>query len=220
MRRIEVNGVTVPQGVHRDVAPLVAWLMAETMLRGYPLVAGWCWGYANRPIGGTSTPSNHSWGLAVDLNAPTNPRKRPLTTNMPGWMPDLWRQWGFGWGGAYTSATPDAMHYEFLGTPADALRYVGQLRKPAINLTVKEAEVVRISGEHISTARIGKGFVATNESGAVYAFQTSYHGAYNTLKPEQRQGERKIIGIVADTVNAPDGYTQLADDGALYTFPL
>lgn len=112
------DGVRVP--VHREIAELVAWLLEWTERLGYDLRPGWCWGYSNRPIRGTRRPSNHSWGLAGDLNAPENPmgprtgkiRKHPKVI-------DLWERFGFRWGGRY-SGRADDMHMEFMGTPADA----------------------------------------------------------------------------------------------------
>jgi hypothetical protein len=117
--RIEFRG-----GIRNEIAELVSRLVRETVNRGYRIGAPGnpsygCWGYNCRAIDGTSKPSNHSWGLAVDINAPTNPKKRPLTTNMPRWMPDLWSAYGFRWGGDYTT-TPDAMHYEYMGSIQDA----------------------------------------------------------------------------------------------------
>lgn len=118
------NDVTVY--VHRAIAPTVAWLMRESERLGYTLHGGWCWGYANRAIRGSTRASNHSWGLAVDLNAPTNPMSSTLRTDMPDWVPALWKAHGFGWGGNY-SGRKDAMHYEFLGTPADAQHVAASL---------------------------------------------------------------------------------------------
>lgn len=110
--------------VRGEISFLVKGLCEETMRRGYGLVEGWNWGAACRAIRGTQVPqvaSNHSWALAVDLNAPKNPMGSTLITDMPRWMPELWADYGFRWGGTYTRR-PDAMHYEFMGTPADAAR--------------------------------------------------------------------------------------------------
>ncbi len=107
--------------IRAELAPLVSWLADETVRRGYTLRHGECWGFANRPIRGTRRPSNHSWGLAVDLNAPANPMGTTLVTDMPAWMVELWTSKGFRWGGDYRGRK-DAMHYEFLGTPEDAQR--------------------------------------------------------------------------------------------------
>lgn len=97
------------------------------MRRGYQLVPGWCWGYACRKISGSSTWSNHAWGLAVDLNAPKNPYGSRLVTDMPSWMPALWKSYGFRWGGDYRN-NKDAMHYEFMGSVADAKRQTERAR--------------------------------------------------------------------------------------------
>lgn len=125
------NGVFPAGGVRHEIHDLVLLLGNETIRRGYLPHAGWCWGYSNRPIGGTDPPvaSNHSWGLAVDINAPTNPRGHLLRTDMPGWMPDLWNAYGFRWGGDYPDPIQkDAMHYEFMGTPAQALVATAEAR--------------------------------------------------------------------------------------------
>ncbi len=113
------NGVSPTGGVHRRIATLVELLGNETIRRGYLPHKGWCWGFEDRAIAGTNVASNHSWGLAVDINAPANPYTRPLHTDMPAWMPYMWGEYGFRWGGHY-SGPFDAMHYEFMGTPADA----------------------------------------------------------------------------------------------------
>jgi hypothetical protein len=117
MTRASAGDVTVL--VHKEIAELVSWLLAETERHGYDLRAGQCWGYANRAIAGTKRPSNHSWGLAVDLNAPSNPQSRDLITDMPAWLPGLWKAWGFGWGGDY-QGLKDPMHMEFMGSPDTA----------------------------------------------------------------------------------------------------
>jgi peptidoglycan hydrolase-like protein with peptidoglycan-binding domain len=49
-----------------------------------------------------------------------------LITDMPGWMPELWKGHSFRWGGDY-SRRKDAMHYEFMGTPADAAALIAQI---------------------------------------------------------------------------------------------
>jgi len=106
--------------VHRSIAPLVieGLRRTEDEIRYDVRMLG---GYASRPIrGSTSTPSNHSWGLAIDINWDKNPFvKSPLVTDMPAAMVATWKSLGFGWGGDYTSRK-DAMHFEFLGTPAQA----------------------------------------------------------------------------------------------------
>lgn len=136
-----------PGGIHVEIEELVERLVKETANRGYRFgtpedPSYGCWGFACRAIAGTSTPSNHSWGLAVDINAPKNPRAKTLKTDMPSWMPDLWNAYMFRWGGDYKK-NPDAMHYEFVGSRSDARRMLtlarqrrlGELRdRPPTNL--------------------------------------------------------------------------------------
>ena len=124
------DGLRLP--IHRDLAPLVALLMDLTEAQGYDIIPHWTWGYACRPIAGTRTPSNHSQGTAVDINAPANPRRsdRRFVSDMPAWMVNLWKAHGFRWGGNFS--WPDPMHFEFMGTAAEApaihariLRFLG-----------------------------------------------------------------------------------------------
>ena len=115
---------TAKVSVHTRIARLAQLLVDATEARGYMLRPGECWGFACRPIAGTRVPSNHSWGLAVDINSPANPYTHPRVTDMPPWMPLLWNRYGFAWGGNYDNdgrtGKADSMHYEFMGTPADA----------------------------------------------------------------------------------------------------
>lgn len=121
------DGLRLP--VHRDLADLVTILMDLTEAVGYDIRPDWSWGYACRPIANTSTPSNHSWGTAVDINAPANPRRRrglPMVTDIPPEVVRLWEDNGFRWGGRYS--WPDPMHFEFMGTTAQARATAARIR--------------------------------------------------------------------------------------------
>ena len=122
------GGTPVATWVHRGIAPLVVEGLRRTEeLAQYDVrMLG---GYNSRPIrGSTITPSNHSWGLAVDINWDKNPMvSGPVVTDMPARMVDAWTSLGFGWGGAWTGTRKDAMHFEFVGTPADAAARVARL---------------------------------------------------------------------------------------------
>jgi len=125
------DGMALP--VHKDIAELVRVLCDVTEWRGYNLLPGQCWGYAPRLVRGSkSTWSNHAWGLAVDLNAPSNPMtdNGRLVTNMPKWMSQLWKSYGFRWGGDYPGARKDAMHFEYMGTPASARQHTEDIKAP------------------------------------------------------------------------------------------
>lgn len=115
--------------IHAELSDLVAMLLDLTELRGYNVRPGQTWGFACRAIRGTSTPSNHSWATAIDVNSLENPQKRPLTTNLPDDVVDMWKTHGFRWGGDYRSSTPDPMHFEFMGTVAQARTITARLRR-------------------------------------------------------------------------------------------
>lgn len=136
--------VTVTAGTNRirlsvrpEIATLVSRLVTHLELaRGRGFDPRFCGGYNCRPIAGTSTPSNHSWGLAVDLDADENPQMtaaahkargvpypggRTLVSTMPQNAAAIGARYGFGWGGHYVSK-PDPMHFEFVGRPSDAVQ--------------------------------------------------------------------------------------------------
>lgn len=127
-----VSGTRFPGGMRHELVDLTSMLVQECKNRGYRFgttsdPSYGCWGYSCRCISGSNNPSNHSWGLAVDINAPSNPYTSPLVTDMPSWMPDLWNGYGFRWGGDY-SGSKDAMHYEFMESVAAAASYTEQAR--------------------------------------------------------------------------------------------
>lgn len=122
MARVTANRSLTAVNVNRRIARLVDALLDETEARGYLLDQTQTGGYNNRPIAGTATASNHSWGLALDLNWRRNPVSndgRPRT-DFPAWLVPLWGSYGFAWGGNYVGNFRDAMHFEFMGSPADA----------------------------------------------------------------------------------------------------
>src|SRR3954451_2672272 len=68
MARVTADTSRAGVNVHRRIARLVDVLLDETERRGYLLDQAQTGGYNNRPIRNTKVPSNHSWGLAIDLN--------------------------------------------------------------------------------------------------------------------------------------------------------
>lgn len=159
---LNVDGTVFPAGVRAEIHELTTRLVRETRNRGYQFgndddPSYGCWGFNCRCISGTSTPSNHSWGLAVDINAPSNPYKYPpVVTDMPDWMPDLWNAYGFRWGGDYSSGKVDAMHYEFMGSAQDAANYTELARANRLGESgppTKEVEVGDLISGHTPLVR-------------------------------------------------------------------
>jgi hypothetical protein len=106
--------------VHKRIARLVDILIDWTESTGYLLKPGQCGGYNCRAIGGTRSPSNHSWGLAVDLNWLDNTFNSTGRHALPVSVARMWNRYGFAWGGDYSGPMKDWMHLEFMGTPDDA----------------------------------------------------------------------------------------------------
>lgn len=83
------------------------------------------WSWACRAVrGSATTASDHSWGLAVDLNAPRHPlgTEGTFTDGQVRAIRGLLAQprfRNFRWGGDYFSRA-DEMHFFYAGTPADA----------------------------------------------------------------------------------------------------
>ncbi len=145
MITLKVSDLRLP--VRREVAPLVALLVKRLEnARGKKFDPNGSFGFACRAIAGTQTPSNHSFGLAVDLDAPQNPhltagqhrQPHPLRKKFPGGrvlrstMPlqaeAIAEKLGFRWGGTFVSK-PDPMHFEFVGSVADAERLGRRVEK-------------------------------------------------------------------------------------------
>ena len=64
--------------------------------------------YYPRFIAGTTTLSNHSFGLALDLNVPGN--QRGTVGEMDRTVVSIFQKWGFTWGGDWRYTDP--MHFE------------------------------------------------------------------------------------------------------------
>lgn len=78
------------------------------------------WGYVCKVIAGTTTYSNHAFGLAVDIDATRNARGGTPPLGQIGLKASAAvhqaEREGFRWGGRYSS--PDPMHFESMLTPA------------------------------------------------------------------------------------------------------
>jgi hypothetical protein len=123
--------------VRREVAELVATLLKITAALGYDVnpkgQVNQTWGFACRAIRGSSTASNHSWGLAVDLNSLANPMGSTFHTNIPPAVIHAWEVCRWFWGGRYQNR-PDTMHLEYVGTPAQVAGDLARAKSILANL--------------------------------------------------------------------------------------
>lgn len=118
-----LGGGTIAVRVHRDVAAMVfAGVRAASRVFDFNDVRD-DWGFAHRYIRGREADkvlSNHSWGLAIDLDATQNPQQkrvagRAIRRTIPDEVVTIMAKHGFSWGGNYAK-TPDPMHFECLLT--------------------------------------------------------------------------------------------------------
>lgn len=125
MARAAGGGVAVQ--CRRELTDLISALLNATAAMGYHLKAGEVGAFACRPIRGTRQASNHSWGLAIDINWNDNPMGAPFRTDIPPRVAAMWEACGFYWGGRYMRR-PDTMHFEYIYRPSDVAGHLAKAR--------------------------------------------------------------------------------------------
>lgn len=132
IRSYRVPGTTIILPVKGEIAALLIGFAKEFHQKVEPLHSGWCWGYAFRDVRGSTSPSFHSAGLAIDLNAPKHPLGHSGTFNarQRATINSLCHKYGLRWGGNY-SGRKDEMHFEVILNRTQALALVKRLQAPA-----------------------------------------------------------------------------------------
>lgn len=112
--------------VRNEIAELVAILLQATEeIHRYDVKPRQTGCFDCRAVrGSTTVPSNHSWGLAVDINWNSNPRGEPFRCDLPPAVVPMWWQCGFFWGGWYKKAKVDPMHFEYIHRPRDVAAHL------------------------------------------------------------------------------------------------
>lgn len=117
----ELAKIAAPGGakftVAASAADQFAGLINDLESAGYKIDPTTSGGYNPRNIAGTNTPSQHSYGLAIDVNSARNPQGAKSESDIP---PDLARalaaKYGLTWGGDWHGSTRDPMHFEVRGS--------------------------------------------------------------------------------------------------------
>lgn len=131
----------LPMWVRREVQPLFVELVERVEAvagDGFMTSSG---GYNHRPMRGREKAyektgdldllSNHAWALAGDFRAGTNPGYSSRKTDFPPETSRIAASVGLAYGGDWINPY-DPMHFEFLGTPGDAARWVYKLQTERI----------------------------------------------------------------------------------------
>lgn len=113
--------------VRAEVAPMVMNLLEATD-KLYNIKPASTGAYNCRAIRGTNSPSNHSWGLAIDINWNDNPMSTTFHSEIPPSVVAMWSDCGWYWGGFY-SRRYDTMHFEYIGKPSDVASDTAQAVK-------------------------------------------------------------------------------------------
>lgn len=97
---------------HKLIAPLLQNVFADIVAKGLQKsVKTYGGGYNWRMKRGQSKPSTHSWGIAIDLNARTN--AMGTRGDMDPALVALFEGYGFTWGGRWSGANKDPMHFQY-----------------------------------------------------------------------------------------------------------
>lgn len=97
---------------HRKLATLFPEVFAEIERRGLRdrlRTYGGCFNFRAKRSG--SKLSTHAWGIAIDLNPETNGMGRD--GDMPAGIVQVFESFGFTWGGRWTGAGKDPMHFQY-----------------------------------------------------------------------------------------------------------
>jgi hypothetical protein len=107
----EVMPIIGPMTCNKEIFPQLRAALDEVVATGlanelHPDEYAGC--YYPRFIAGTTTLSNHSFGLAMDFNVPGN--QRGTAGEMDRTVVSIFKKWGFAWGGDWNYTDP--MHFE------------------------------------------------------------------------------------------------------------
>jgi len=97
---------------HKKLVPLFEAVFADIAAQGLQgAVKTYGGGYNWRMKRGQAKPSTHSWGIAIDLNPVTN--AMGTAGDMDPALVALFEGYGFVWGGRWSGANKDPMHFQY-----------------------------------------------------------------------------------------------------------
>lgn len=216
--------------VRAELAELVGLIMRANEAQGYAYRAADTGAYNCRKISGSSSWSWHAWAIAVDANWQTNPYTSPLRTDRPQWERDRWNRFGFAGGWDYDGAK-DAMHAEFMGTPAQAAQLLEVARRelgPIIGGQAPAPAPVPAPGGIVWQPRVdaplGARVLEVGSVGSDVEFVQRWHGIgadgfYGTDTSGKVRGTQQRNGLTADGVVGPQTWAVMGVIGSAPAAP-
>ena len=107
--------------VHKKLASNYKKAFKEMYKEKFPIKKNETSTYAWRMLSGSSLMSTHSFGAAIDINWLDNPtvsdfnykpKSGPYVINSK--IVNIWKRYGFSWGGSWSGEFRDLMHFEYL----------------------------------------------------------------------------------------------------------
>lgn len=224
IRTYRVPGTQVTIPVKAEIAPLLVGYAAEYHRTVEPLVRGWCWGWAYRAIRGLSSPSRHSAGIAVDLNAPRHPLghdpRRSFTPAQIAQIRSLCRKYGLRWGGDYR-IRKDGMHAELNVDRATALALVRKLqatppkrakppKRPTTVVPVRPPTVrPPVAGPTIRQGARGAHVVRWQKGLGACGWHVGTDGDFGPATHRATVAFQRKVGLTPDGVVGPRSWAQM-----------
>lgn len=201
VRSFRVPGTQVSLPVRSEIAPLLIGLAAEFHRTVEPLVRGWNWGYAFRPVTGGGSYSFHAAGIAIDLNAPRHPYGRSNTFNAgdQARCRALARKYGCRWGGDYRT-TKDDMHFEVILPRSSALALVRRLQTPPSAPLAGPVLRQGSTGEQVKRWQRGLG---------VCGFRVAVDGAFGPGTAAATKRFQAACRLSADGIVGPRSWSEM-----------
>lgn len=169
-----VPGTSVALPLNKDCADLLVWVAEQFHETVEPLNPGWCWGWADRLVRGSTRVSNHASGTAMDLNAPKHPlgKRGTFTAVQERRIRAIVAKAAVvTWGGDYR-ARADEMHFEISdgATRAQVRAAYAKVSLPVVSLAhmkhAFERDRHRRTGLHpIQTRRVQRALGFTLRTG-------------------------------------------------------
>jgi hypothetical protein len=201
---------------HRDIVDLIAICIDVTEALGYDVEPWQSWGYSCRAVAGTNSPSNHSWGTAIDVNAQDNPRRqdRRFQSNLPRRVVDFWKGVGFRWGGDWQ--WPDPMHFDWPGTAVQARAKAADLRRYFAAQGGNTPPAPTPTGGYLvpATVKRGSSGLAVKKAQALlvaHGHRLSVDGAFGTSTDREVRIYQSRHRLTADGIVGPKTWRALIE---------